>query len=97
MFRGVKQEENIPISILLVLLIESQEAEKALQLKSLHNATEKNSLNSKQNGIEEGEKRHGEKVKKKIGGSTVFSFFTQQLKNWCSMIELLKACSASGL
>ena len=47
MFRGVKQEENIPVSILLVLLIESWEAEKALQLKSLHNATEKNSLNSK--------------------------------------------------
>ena len=61
MFRGLKQEENIHVAILLVLLIESQEAEKALQLKSLHNATEKNSLNSKQNGIEEGEKRHREK------------------------------------
>jgi len=36
MFRGVKQEENIPVSILLVLLIESWEAEKALQLKRLH-------------------------------------------------------------
>ena len=37
------------------------------------------------------------KKKNKIGGSSVFSFFTQQLKNWCSMIELLKAWSASGL
>ena len=74
MFRGVKQEENIPVAILLVFLIESQEAEKALQLKSLHNATEKNSLNSKQNGIEEGEKRHGEKMKKKIKQEEAVSF-----------------------
>ena len=74
MFRGVKQEENIPISILLVLLIESQEAQKALQLKSLHSASEKNSLNSKQNGIEEGEKDMGKKMKKNTKQEEAVSF-----------------------
>jgi len=48
-------------------------------------------------GIEEGEKKTWETNEKKRRVSSVFSFFTQQLENWCSVIELQKACIASGL